>query len=133
MGATLNFIETWLKLLDHNDEVRCGMYNKAMKEMFKQIPTTMTEPFRPKQKGPETYDRNLWWMVYGKITKGLPPLRIPKTIKNHKRRRIKFLYEANRYWNDRKFQLYWHNFEWVNPRSKIKRKKPPISFFNFFT
>ena len=26
------------------------MYNKAMKEMFKQIPTTMTKPLSPKQK-----------------------------------------------------------------------------------
>ena len=26
LGATLNFIEIWLKLLDHNYEVRCGMY-----------------------------------------------------------------------------------------------------------
>ena len=30
----------------------------------------------------EIYDRNWWWMVYGKINKGLPPLRIPKLSKN---------------------------------------------------
>ena len=35
LGATINFIEIWLKLLEHNYEVRCGMYNKAMKDMFK--------------------------------------------------------------------------------------------------
>ena len=77
-GATLNFIDIWLKMLDYNYEVRYGMYNKAMKDMFKQIPTTMTKPLSPKNI-PETYDRNWYWMVYGKITKGLPPLRISKT------------------------------------------------------
>ena len=35
LGATINFIKIWLKLLDHNYEVRCGMYNKAMKYTFK--------------------------------------------------------------------------------------------------
>ena len=33
--ATINFVEIWLKLLDQNYELRCVMYNKAMKEMFK--------------------------------------------------------------------------------------------------
>ena len=36
--------------MDHKYEVRCGMYNKYVKEMFKQRPTTMTEPLSPKQK-----------------------------------------------------------------------------------
>ena len=35
LGATLNFIEIWLKLLAKNYEVRCIMYNKYMKEMLK--------------------------------------------------------------------------------------------------
>ena len=50
MGATLNCIGIWLKLLNHNYEVRCGMYNKTMKEMFKKIPTAMTKALSPKQK-----------------------------------------------------------------------------------
>ena len=50
LGDILNFIEIWLKLLDQNYEVSCGMYNKAMKEMFKQTPTTMTKPLSQKQK-----------------------------------------------------------------------------------
>ena len=65
MGATLNFIEIWLKLLDHDYEVRCGIYNKTMKDMFKQITTKISEPLITK-KSTETYDRNWWWMVYGK-------------------------------------------------------------------
>ena len=40
----------WLKLLEDNYEVRCGMYNKYMKEMLKQIPTTITKVLSPKQK-----------------------------------------------------------------------------------
>ena len=31
LGDTLNFIEIWLKLLDHNYKVICGIYDKAMK------------------------------------------------------------------------------------------------------
>ena len=49
LGATLNFIEIWIKLLDHNYELRCGMYNKAMKDMSKTMPTTTTKPLIPKQ------------------------------------------------------------------------------------
>ena len=49
MGATLNFIEIWLKILEENYEVRYGMYNKAMKDMFKQIPTRMSKPLIPKK------------------------------------------------------------------------------------
>ena len=38
--------------------------------------------------------------------------------------KLKNIYEANRYWNDWIFQLYWHKLEWVNPISQIKREKP---------
>ena len=57
MGASLNFIEIWLKLLEEKYKVRCGIYNKAKKYMFKQIPTKITKALIPK-KSPETYDRN---------------------------------------------------------------------------
>ena len=50
LGDTLNFIEMWLKLVEDNYEIRCAMYNKDMKEMFKQIPTTITKLLIPKQK-----------------------------------------------------------------------------------
>ena len=50
MVFTLNFFKIWLKLLEDNYEVIRGMYNKAMKDMFKKIPTTMTKALSPKQK-----------------------------------------------------------------------------------
>ena len=50
LGDTLNSVENWLKLLDHTCEVRCGMYNNAMEEIFKQIPITMTKALTPKRK-----------------------------------------------------------------------------------
>ena len=34
LGATLNFIDIWLKLLDHNYDVKREVYIAAMKEMF---------------------------------------------------------------------------------------------------
>ena len=61
----------------------CGMYNKAMKFLFKQIPT-MKSKHLVKIKTPKKMDRNWWWMVYGKITKGPPPIMKRKLIKNHK-------------------------------------------------
>ena len=45
-----------------------------MKEIFKKTPLTMIKSLTPK-KSPETYERNWWWMVYGKRAKGIPPLR----------------------------------------------------------
>ena len=55
------------------------MYNKAMKVIFKQIPTKMTKRLSQKQTFQKlmTEIGGVWYM--GKI-KGLPPLRIPKTI-----------------------------------------------------
>ena len=44
LGATLNFINSWFKLFHHNYEVRCGMYNKAMKNIFQKIPTMRSKP-----------------------------------------------------------------------------------------
>ena len=47
LGATLTFIEILLKLLDENYDARRVAYITAMKDMFKQIPTTMTRPLIP--------------------------------------------------------------------------------------
>ena len=50
LGATFNFIEIWLKLLEENYDAMRVAYNTDLKDMFKQIPTTMTKPLSPKQK-----------------------------------------------------------------------------------
>ena len=34
--------------------------------------------------------------------------------------KLKKLYEANKWWNDWKFQLHWHKLEWVDPKSNPK-------------
>ena len=44
LGATLNFINCWLKLFHNNYEVRSKMYHEAMKKLFKQIPTKKSKP-----------------------------------------------------------------------------------------
>ena len=46
--CTLNIIDIWLKLSEGNYEVRSGMCHKDMKDMSKQIPTTMSKPLSPK-------------------------------------------------------------------------------------
>ena len=65
-----------------------------------------------------------WYMKI--ITNVLPSLGRPKLSKNHKRNmmKLKKLYEANRHWNDWKFQLHWNKLEWVNPIINIKRQQP---------
>ena len=66
-------------------------------------------------------------MVNGKSAKGLPPLRRLKLSKKAQERQAeipKKLYEANKWWNDWKFQLHWHKLEWVNPKYLNKRDKP---------
>ena len=35
--------------MEDNYEARCGMYNKAMKEMLKKTPTTMSKALIPEQ------------------------------------------------------------------------------------
>ena len=50
MGANINFIDIWLKLLEDNYEMRYVMYNKTMKEMSKQINLTTIKELSPKQK-----------------------------------------------------------------------------------
>ena len=41
LGATIYFIDIWLKLLEENYDARRVSYITAIKEMFKQIPLTM--------------------------------------------------------------------------------------------
>ena len=50
LGTTLNFIDIWLKLLDHNYDVRREAYNIAMKEIFQKIPTIKSKPLSLGQK-----------------------------------------------------------------------------------
>ena len=50
MGATVNFIEIWLKLLDENYDARRVAYSTAMEDMFKQTPTKITETLSTRQK-----------------------------------------------------------------------------------
>ena len=49
-GPNVNFIDTWLKLLEENYEARCVAYITSMKKMIKQIPLTMIKELTPKQK-----------------------------------------------------------------------------------
>ena len=52
-----------------------------------------------------------WYMETS--ARGLPPLRRTKLSKKHKKVRIKlkYIYEANEWWNDWRFQLHWHKLE----------------------
>ena len=58
--------------------------------MFKQIPTTITEPLCPKQKVQKLITEIGGGSYMEKNTKGLPQLRRPNLSKNHKIRRMEF-------------------------------------------
>ena len=48
LGATINFIDTWLKLFKENYDARCVAYRTTMKKMFKQISQTTKKELTPK-------------------------------------------------------------------------------------
>ena len=78
MGDTLNFIYIFLKLLEENYDARRGAYSIAMKDMFKKIPTTMMKPLSPRQKLQKLMTEICGGWYMERITKVLPPLKIPK-------------------------------------------------------
>ena len=49
LGATFNFIDIWLKLLEDNYEDIRVAYVTAMKDMFNQIPLTTIKEITPKK------------------------------------------------------------------------------------
>ena len=50
LGATLNFIDIWLKLFLDKYNAICDTYSNAMKEMFNEIPLTMSKSLTTEQK-----------------------------------------------------------------------------------
>ena len=50
LGATINFIDIWLKLFLRKFNARCDACINAMKDMLKQIPQTIKISLTPKQK-----------------------------------------------------------------------------------
>ena len=49
LGATINFIDIWLKFLRENFNARCDTYINAMKVMFRQIHQTIKISLTPKK------------------------------------------------------------------------------------
>ena len=81
LGATVNFIDIWLKLFLDNYSARCDAYVNATKEMFKQIHITMKKSLTPKQKVQKLMtDIGGGWYIEI-FSEGLPPLRRTKLSK----------------------------------------------------
>ena len=99
LGATLNFIDIWLKLFLDYYSARCDAYFNAMKEMFEQIHQTTEKALTPQQKVQKLmkYIGGGWNMK--KSYNGLPPLQRTKPCKKAQENRdeiLKNLYEANK-------------------------------------
>ena len=86
LGATLNFIDIWLKLLRENHCARSESYINAIKEMFMKITQNIEISLTPKEKNPKTVDIYWWWMAYAKSARGLPPLKRTKLSKKAQER-----------------------------------------------
>ena len=119
LGATYNFMDIWLKFFRENYCAKSESYINAMKEMFMQIPQIFEISLTPKQEIQKlmTDIGGGWYM--GNSARGLPPLKKTKPSKKSQERQDviqKKLFEANRWWNDRKFQLHWNKLEWVDPK-----------------
>ena len=72
-----------------------------------------------------TYIGGGWYMK--KSARGLPQLKRTKLSKKSEERQYVIqnkLYEANRQWNDWKFQLHWYNLEWFDPKYNPKIVNP---------
>ena len=74
LGTTINLIDIWLKLILENYNARCDAYINAMKDMFKEIPQTMTISRTPKKVQRLMTDIGGGCYIV-KSDKGLPPLR----------------------------------------------------------
>ena len=81
MGATLNFIDIWLKLLKGNYESIRVAYITAMKEMFKKKPLTTIKELPPNQKVQKIMTDIGGGFYMEKIAKGLPPSKRSKISK----------------------------------------------------
>ena len=74
LGAIINFIDIWLKLLREIYDARCEAYINAMKVMFRQMPQTIKIALTPKQKVQKLMaDIGGGWYM-GKIARGIPQL-----------------------------------------------------------
>ena len=75
----------------------------------------------------KTHDRYWWWMVYGKKCQRTTTIGEKKKFKKAQERQDEIqrkIYEANRQWNDWKFQLHWNKLEWVDTKFNPKIDKP---------
>ena len=68
LGATFNFIDTWLHNFCDNYFSRSESYSLAMVEMFKTIPQNVENPLTSREKKSKIDYRHWKWMVFGKGT-----------------------------------------------------------------
>ena len=92
--------------------------------MFKEIPQNFEIALTSKEKIQKLLTDIGGGCYMAKSARGLPPLKRTKPGKKAQERQDyiqKKLYEANRRWNDWKFQLHWNKLEWVDSKYTPKR------------
>ena len=116
LSAILKLIDEWLLMFPENYDAKCEAYKTAMGQLFKTISVTSNNLLTQKQRYTKTIENIGGQWFIKKHAKGIPPLKIntlgKKAQQKHDEIKSK-LYDANRWWNDCKFQLHWHMLEWV--------------------
>ena len=127
LGATIFFIDFWLKALEQNFMTRYSLYGFNMNKLFQKISVEL-----PKQRGPKEKRRSLLHTIGGgwyvsKLGHKLTPLKKSKLSKKSQKEEDEInrrLTEDNQYWYYCKFQVHCNKLEWVNPRSRDERNNP---------
>ena len=89
LGATIGFIDCWIKLFDHNYLARSNMYIETILYLFKKIPVQLPKPLSHKGKR-QLFLHAIGGDWYMKImNEKIPPLRKLKLIKNYNIERTK--------------------------------------------
>ena len=117
-------------MFPENYDAKCEAYKTAMGHLFKNISVTNNNLLTQKQRYTKTIENIGGQWFIKKHAKGIPPLKIntlgKKAQQKHDEIKSK-LYDANRWWNDWKFQLHWHMLQWVSPTSTKNPRNMPYS------
>ena len=79
LGATFNFIDTWLHNFCVKYFARIESYSLAMKEMFKTIPQNVEKPLTLREKKSKIDYIYCGWMIFEKMLKGTTTIEENKT------------------------------------------------------
>ena len=96
LSATIDFIDFWLKALEHIFIERCNLYYHNMDLLFQKIPVKLpTQPSLKEERKPLSHAIVGGWYM-DKLGQKLLPLKKSKSSKKHQKRKGKNKEKTNR-------------------------------------